>query len=122
VLLGRGCQVVFASRLNRLVPLLESARAETTVKRRLYPQPFEFVGDCVLGRIDADSVTIRSLYGAADRVVAADAVVIVGSNDPQRQLSDALGDRGEVSLVGDALGPRFLQIALTEAHRAAQRD
>jgi 2,4-dienoyl-CoA reductase-like NADH-dependent reductase (Old Yellow Enzyme family) len=118
-LMDRGCQVVFVSRLNRVMPLLEAARMETTVKKRLYAGPFEFIGDSRIARIDADTVTVASMYGAPERPVQADIVVMVGGNQPQRQLADELAGELDVSLVGDALGPRFLQLAILEGHRAA---
>ena len=118
-LMARGCEVVFVSRLNRLMPLLEAARMETTVKKRLYGGPFEFIGDSRIARIAAGMVTVASMYGAPDRKVPADLVVVVGGNEPQRQLADDLAGELDVSLVGDALGPRFLQLAILEGHRAA---
>ncbi len=50
--------------------------------------------------------------------MTAELVVLVGSNEPQRQLADELAGELDVSLVGDALGPRFLQLAILEGHRA----
>jgi 2,4-dienoyl-CoA reductase-like NADH-dependent reductase (Old Yellow Enzyme family) len=117
-LMARGCEVVFVSRLNRLMPLLEAARMETTVKRRLYSGPFEFVGDCRITCIGSDKVTVASMYGGPGRTVTAELVVLVGNNEPLRQLADELADELHVSLVGDALGPRFLQLAILEGHRA----
>jgi len=117
-LLARGCEVMFVSRLNRLMPLLEAARMESTVKQRLYRGAFAFVGDSHIARIDPDAVTVGSLYGAADRTLPAEIVVLVGSNNPERQLADELIGQFDVSLVGDALGPRFLQLAILEGHRA----
>jgi 2,4-dienoyl-CoA reductase-like NADH-dependent reductase (Old Yellow Enzyme family) len=118
-LMARGCRVAFVSRLNRVMPLLESARMETTVKKRLYSGPFEFIGDSRIARIGTDAVTVASMYGAPDRTVPAEVVVLVGGNEPQRQLADDLAGELDVSLVGDALGPRFLQLAILEGHRAA---
>jgi hypothetical protein len=119
-LLARGCTVTFVSRLNRLMPLLETARMETTVKARLYPQPFEFVGDSRITAIGADRMSVASMYGGAARTIRAHCVVLVGNNLPQRALADELAGRVDVTLVGDALGPRFLQLAILEGHRAAQ--
>jgi len=118
-LLARGCAVTFVSRLNRLMPLLEAARMETTVKARLYAGRFSFVGDSRIDRIDDGLVTISSLYGGTSRALEADCVVIVGANVPQRSVADELTGRIDVTLVGDALGPRFLQLAILEGHRAA---
>lgn len=81
--------------------------------------PFAIIGDSRIARIAAGMVTVASMYGAADRKVLADLVVVVGGNEPQRQLADDLAGELDVSLVGDALGPRFLQLAILEGHRAA---
>jgi hypothetical protein len=51
--------------------------------------------------------------------VPADLVVIVGINLPMRDLGDELNGTRHVTIVGDALGPRFLQLALLEGRRAA---
>jgi 2,4-dienoyl-CoA reductase-like NADH-dependent reductase (Old Yellow Enzyme family)/thioredoxin reductase len=118
-LLARGCEVTFVTRLDRLMPLLEHARMETTVKQRLFSGPFEFIADAKVVEIRPDEVLIRSLYGTRDRAVPADLVVLVGSNVPMRGLADELNGTHDVTIVGDALGPRFLQLALLEGRRAA---
>ena len=81
-LLARGCDVTFATRLDRLMPLLENARMETTVKQRLFSGPFEFIADTQVVEIRPHDVLIRSLYGNRERAVPADLVVMVGSNVP----------------------------------------
>ncbi|MGC0367392.1 2,4-dienoyl-CoA reductase-like NADH-dependent reductase (Old Yellow Enzyme family)/microcompartment protein CcmK/EutM [Rhodococcus sp. 27YEA15] len=117
-LLARGCTVTFATRLNRLMPLLENARMETSVKKRLYVPEFRFIGDVKLGEIAADHVLLNSLYGLRDERIDADLVVVVGANVSQREIADRLQGAVDVAVVGDALGPRFLQLAILEGHRA----
>ena len=58
------------------------------------------------------------MYGGPGRTVTAELVVLVGNNEPRRQLADELAGELDVSLVGDALGPRFLQLAILEGRRA----
>jgi len=118
-LLARGCEVTFVTRLNRLMPLLESARMETTVKKRLSDERFEFIGDSKVVEVRSGHVVVQSIYGQRTRCVEADLVSFVGANIPQRDLADGLKTVADVSLVGDALGPRFLQLAILEGHRAA---
>jgi 2,4-dienoyl-CoA reductase-like NADH-dependent reductase (Old Yellow Enzyme family) len=118
-LIARGCSVTFVTRLNRLMPLLEAARMDTTVKQRLYAGPFEFVPDSRLTEIGPDCVSIARLYGGRSFQASAQSVVLVGSNIPRRTLADELAGRLDVTLVGDALGPRFLQLAVLEGYRAA---
>ena len=118
-LIARGCSVTFVTRLNRLMPLLESARMDTTVKRRLYAGRFELVVDARLTEISDDWVSVSSLYRNTATRIPAQCVVLVGSNVPQRSVADGLIGKIDLSLVGDALGPRFLQLAILEGHRAA---
>lgn len=118
-LMARGCSVTFVTRLNRLMPLLEAARMDTTVKQRLYAGSFEFVPDSRLAEIRPDCVSIARLYGGRSYQASAQCVVLVGSNIPRRTLADQLAGRVDVTLVGDALGPRFLQLAVLEGYRAA---
>jgi hypothetical protein len=122
-LLDQGHRVVLASRLNRLVPLLEWTRQETTIKKRVLPRDFTFVGDVRLGAIAPTTVTITSLYGGPDTVVEASAVVLAGANRACRDLADelsALGGTAAVEVVGDAVGPRYLHVAMAEGHRSGQ--
>lgn len=69
--------------------------------------------DCVVRPIEA------SLNQTA--IVPADTVVLVTQNMPLRQLHDELRARGVASqLVGDALVPRDVQVAIAEGHRAGR--
>jgi pyruvate/2-oxoglutarate dehydrogenase complex dihydrolipoamide dehydrogenase (E3) component len=118
-LLNAGMHVTFVTRLPRIAPLLEPARMEGTVKRRLMPRDFDFVVDAGLLAIEPDKVVVGSLYGGRPRSVPADLVVMVGANLPARELADQLGGRvPQVELVGDALGPRFLQLAMADGFKA----
>jgi 2,4-dienoyl-CoA reductase-like NADH-dependent reductase (Old Yellow Enzyme family) len=121
VALERGYEVILASRLNRPAPLLEAARLETIIKGRLFPKRLEFLPDRRLKSVQSNSVTLESLYGAPDRVVEGTSLVLVGANVPRQGLADELDGRLPAELVGDAWGPRFLQLAIAEGHRAAMR-
>jgi 2,4-dienoyl-CoA reductase-like NADH-dependent reductase (Old Yellow Enzyme family)/thioredoxin reductase len=118
-LLARGCTVTMVSRLNRIMPLLESARMETTVKRRLYAGRFDFLADSRITKIGSGTVFVNSMYGGREQVLPAECAAIVTSNQPRRSLADELAGHRNVALVGDALGPRFLQLAILEGYRAA---
>jgi len=51
---------------------------------------------------------------------AEDSVFVFGVNENEcRSLADELAGRRNLALVGDALGPRFLQLAMLEGYRAA---
>lgn len=119
-LLDAGAHVTFVTRLPRMTPLLEPPRMEATVKRRLMPRRFELIVDARLEAIDREKVEIVSLYGGPAQSVAADLVVLVGANRPERALADALRPHvAELRVVGDALGPRFLQAAIADGFHAA---
>lgn len=117
-LLARGCTVTMVSRLNRIMPLLESARMETTVKRRLHAERFDFLADSKISEIGSGTVLVDPIYGGPTRVLTAECVALVTSNRPRRALADELAGRANLALVGDALGPRFLQLAVLEGYRA----
>lgn len=121
-LLDRGAHVTFVTRLPRMAPLLEPMRMEGTVKRRLMPRDFELVVDTRLACIEPGWVSLGSLYGGPSRRTPADVVILVGANRPVRDLADSLrGSVPSVELAGDALGPRFLQVAIADGWRAASK-
>jgi hypothetical protein len=74
-----------------------------------------------LVRVGAAECGVRPRHapGGAVRTVAADTVVIVGPNQPCRDLYDTLRDQLPARLVGDALSPRDLQAAIADGRRAA---
>jgi len=118
-LLDQGASVTVVSRLPRLAPLLEPPRMDGTVKERLYPRAFDFLADSELLEIEADRVRVGSIYGGRERALPADLVVLVLANEPQDLLARELKGRvAELHVAGDALSPRFLQIAIAEGHRA----
>ena len=92
---------------------------ETTVKKRLGDERFEFIGDSKVVEVRSDHVVVQSIYGQRTRCVEADLVSFVGANIPPAR-SGGRPENGRRRLtVGDALGPRFLQLAILEGHRAA---
>jgi hypothetical protein len=63
---------------------------------------------------------VRSIFGRAEKLVAADTVVLITPNEPMRDLFDALRDRlPDVRLIGDAAGPRDIQAAIADGYRSA---
>lgn len=118
---GAGRVTLVTSRA-RLAVLMEPARTVGALKTRLGRRPgFTFLPDATLCRIDPASVTVRPVFGGADRTIDADAVVLVLSNQPV--VPHVRGDRAAWTehIVGDAGGARFLQVAIDEGHRAALR-
>lgn len=68
--------------------------------------------------------TVRDLQAAENQVrtISADSVVLITPNAPLRQLYDELREETvPIHLIGDALSPRDLQVAIAEGHRIARR-
>ncbi len=56
-----------------------------------------------------------------NRTIAADTVVLISHNEPNRSLYDELQGEMECYLIGDARAPRDVQVAIAEGHKAARR-
>lgn len=66
-------------------------------------------------------VTLSAAYNEHHYDVSADTVVLISYNRPNRELAGELEDYpGEVMLVGDALSPRYLMLAIREGHMAGR--
>jgi hypothetical protein len=92
----------------RTVPALE----------RLYTGDFELLTRHHLVEIRPGTSVVRPSQSEKTREVKADTVVLITPNEPMRGLYDELRDKhGKIWLVGDALSPRDLQIAIAEGHR-----
>jgi 2,4-dienoyl-CoA reductase-like NADH-dependent reductase (Old Yellow Enzyme family) len=117
-LLDRGAHVTFLTRMASLSPLLAGPRTVNAIKSRWAGRDVTVVNDVRVDGIDADHVTISSIHGGPTRQVRSDLVVLVCHNESQHGLAEQLRAEGvEVHLVGDAVGPRFLQVAIAEGHR-----
>jgi 2,4-dienoyl-CoA reductase-like NADH-dependent reductase (Old Yellow Enzyme family)/thioredoxin reductase len=118
-LLDAGAHVTFLTRMASLAPLLEGPRTVNAIKSRWVDRNVTVVHDVRVDRIDTEKVTISSVYGSGQgRHISAELVVMVCHNESQHGLADELRAQGiEVHLVGDALTPRFLQVAIAEGHR-----
>jgi 2,4-dienoyl-CoA reductase-like NADH-dependent reductase (Old Yellow Enzyme family) len=121
-LLAAGSRVVFASRFERLMPLLDTTlQTEPTLARLQSTGRFRFRGRQELVAVGGGRARLRSLDGGGDEEVPAEVVVLVAGSLPERSLADALGGAAfPVLVVGDARGPRYLQAAIHEAHHAAR--
>ena len=71
--------------------------------------------------IKPGTTTVCAGYNARPQDVAADTVVLVGYNRPNRELLDALeGHAGEVWVAGMWNSPRYLMMAIREGHFAGR--
>ena len=65
--------------------------------------------------------SVCAVYNAHVFDVAADTVVLISYNRPNRELVDELADfTGEVKVVGDANSPRYLMLAIREGYLAGR--
>jgi hypothetical protein len=97
---------------------LAGPRTVNAIKSRWAGRDVTVVNDVRVDGIDADHVTISSIHGGPTRQVRSDLVVLVCHNESRHGLAEQLRAEGvEVHLVGDAVGPRFLQVAIAEGHR-----
>ncbi len=121
-LLASGSQVTFASRFERLMPLLDlTLQTEPTLARLQSTGRFRFRGRQALVQVGAGRARLRSLDGGGQEEIPAELVVLVAGSLPDHALADELAGLGcRTLVVGDARGPRYLQAAIHEAHHAAR--
>jgi len=89
---------------------------ETTVKKRLGDERFEFIGDSKVVEVRSDHVVVQSIYGQRTRCVEADLVSFVGANIPparsggrpengRRRLTGRRRAWAAIPATGDTRGP-----------------
>ncbi len=62
----------------------------------------------------------RNLDSGGEERVATDMVVLMSGNEPNTEFADVIdGYEGDVRVVGDALAPRWLELAIHSGHHAA---
>jgi 2,4-dienoyl-CoA reductase-like NADH-dependent reductase (Old Yellow Enzyme family) len=72
-------------------------------------------------QIGAQDLQVCAVYNSHSFSVAADTVVLVSYNRPNREIADGLADKDyEVQVVGDANSPRYLILAIREGHMAGR--
>jgi 2,4-dienoyl-CoA reductase-like NADH-dependent reductase (Old Yellow Enzyme family)/thioredoxin reductase len=122
-LLNKGVSVTLLTRHGALAPMLETAATPEPFLRRNWSDQLKMEF-----RVRAVAITPKEVsYGPTYlpkttnhlRTVAADTVVFVSQNRPNREMFEALKARGvDVKVVGDAQSPRFLPVAMKEARLA----
>jgi thioredoxin reductase len=93
-------------------------------RERLFAGDFELVSSSYLEEIGPATVTVRALAQGRTRVLDAETVVLVGYNDPDRELAEALAESdysGQIHVVGDASGTRTLREAIRDGSMVARR-
>jgi 2,4-dienoyl-CoA reductase-like NADH-dependent reductase (Old Yellow Enzyme family) len=119
MLLKAGLKVTMVSRLDEIgekVPFPPSTVG--AARERLMSGDFDFVGGHYLRAIRPDEVEIGVLFTDRVRKVAARTVVVVGFNEPNRGLAEALAGRGiHHHLIGDARGRNSIMTAIHDGEK-----
>ena len=121
-LLEAGVSVVFATRHLSLGTLVAGALMQEPALRRLtgHASGFRLVARTHLAEVTERDVLLRNLDSGEEERVEADMVVLMSGNVPNTEFADAIeGYEGGVTLVGDALAPRWLEMAIHTGHHAA---
>ncbi len=123
-LMRQGLSVTYVTNDVSMTPYVHSTWRDLPALERFYALgDFDLRLRHELVEIRPTDCIIRPLQAGANQtsIVPADTVVLVTQNMPLRALHDNLRQRGIASqLIGDALSPRDMQVAITEGHRAAR--
>lgn len=121
-LLAAGADVTLVSSHNALgARVVLPIATVAAVRERLYGGAFTFLANSNLEEITPEEVLAVAAGSSRVTRIRADTVVIVGYNEPQRQLADALDGRStETYVIGDAAGGATLQQAIQDAARVAR--
>jgi 2,4-dienoyl-CoA reductase-like NADH-dependent reductase (Old Yellow Enzyme family) len=122
-LLEAGVPVTLVSRCEGLGQNLPYPPVTVGAAReRLMSGDFDFLGGHYLKEIRPGEVDVGVLFTDRLRTLAANTVLLVTSNKPNRELADALSARGtKVHLVGDVRGRNSLMTALHGGSELARR-
>jgi 2,4-dienoyl-CoA reductase-like NADH-dependent reductase (Old Yellow Enzyme family) len=119
-LIDKRLAVTFVTPHPSFAPQLDPLFRAVGALERLYQGEFEVLVRHHLSAIARDHCIVRPVQAPAakQRIIPADTVVLVTQNEPMRDLYDILNTkRGNLILIGDALAPRDLQIAIADGHR-----
>jgi 2,4-dienoyl-CoA reductase-like NADH-dependent reductase (Old Yellow Enzyme family)/thioredoxin reductase len=119
-LIAQGVAVTFITHHRAFAPYVQTTFRDDSLLEKAEEGDFTLLINTVLLEIEKDGCVIRSRSGSRTRVVPADTVVLVTSNEPNRELFDQLQGKATVQLIGDALSPRGMLEAIAEGHRAAR--
>jgi 2,4-dienoyl-CoA reductase-like NADH-dependent reductase (Old Yellow Enzyme family) len=113
-LCNAGVHVTLVSRLDAIGARLPFPPVTAGAAReRLLGGDFDFIGNHYLRAITADAVEIGVLYTERARRIPARTVVLVGFNEPNRQLAEELAAAGvPVHLIGDVGGRNSIMSAI----------
>jgi hypothetical protein len=128
-LLEAGGEVTLVTRFDRVPALVagSSSLVDSTAlparERLMTNERFHLVIDSYITEITATDVEVAIIHPGAPpaRRFPADSVVMVGYNEPNRELADALTDSSiPIHIVGDASGTHTLRAAMRNAALVAR--
>ena len=120
-LIEQGLAVTYITHHRTFAPYVQTTLRDDSLLELADKGDFTLLINQVLLDIGKNACVIRSRSGKRQQTIAADIVVLVTSNEPNRELFDQLQGRvPDVSLIGDALSPRGMLEAIAEGHRAAR--
>lgn len=121
-LIGMGLSVTYVTRLRMFAQLAQAPLMVEPFLTRMRGKPFEYLIRHRAVEFTDNEVLVSPTHFTDDadiRRIAADTVVFISANQPNRELFNMLSDRNtDVRVVGDANSPRFLQVAIREGHLA----
>ena len=102
-------------------PYDKGALTAGAARERLYSGEFDFIGGHYLREVNPQEVEIGVLFTPRSRRLAARTVVIVGYNEPNRELADELTGAGyQPHLIGDVRGRSSIMTAIHGAAALAR--
>jgi len=125
-LINLGMAVTYVTPLNSFAPQMEFPQRSGAALARLRRGTFSLYTRARLARVAKGFCEIVYLDGGATSSIPADTVVLVSANRSNNELhADLLGLLPELQIqklqvVGDALAPRDLLVAIREGHMAAR--
>jgi 2,4-dienoyl-CoA reductase-like NADH-dependent reductase (Old Yellow Enzyme family) len=114
VLLEAGAKVTMVSRLDSVGASLPYPPVTAGAAReRLYSGDFDFIGGHYLREIREGEVDLGVQFTDRSRTLEAGLVVLIGFNQPNRELAEALAGSGKsVHLIGDVRGRNSIMSAI----------
>jgi threonine dehydrogenase-like Zn-dependent dehydrogenase len=122
-LADKGLAVTFVTSLPSLGnPALHATFREVTALEFLFNGDFTLLARHHLAEIGSSTCLVHPLWNERSREVLADVVVLVTQNEPNRGIYEELAAsaQNDVFVVGDAVAPRDLTLAIAEGNRVAR--
>lgn len=120
-LIEQGLAVTYVTRLAGITPFMDQIGRTTPIMKRLLLGDFNVLTRARLDEIRQGECIVTAIEGSQAEMVPASIVVLVTPNRSERAVYDQIAEHSKTQgmalhLVGDALAPRDLQIAIREGH------